>query len=620
LGSRLRYVLALAGLALVAAVVAVAIHLTLFDEGSLNADEVAYGLQAEAIADGELFLDVPQPADAHQPWFFVERPPGFVSKYLPLTSAFLALGLVLTGNFVPVLAVFAALVPILVAALARAIGFDRRPALAAAALTTLSPVVLIESALPLSYVPFLVLITTTWLLIVRMGLGRAGPASAAGLGLVAVAAACVRPYDAVLLIVPGVLWTAHRRRGDLVRLAPAATFGALPLGLAVLAYNAEATGRPWKLPFALLEPSDSIGFGRRRLAPEYDFVSFGPRRGLEGLVVHFGLGLLLWSALGVVLVPAAIAASRRAVGVQRMLIVLVVVHLAGYAIFWGPWNISIHWGGANRLLGPVYAMPLVVLIVLTGLPVLLRWRAERPTLIWSLTLVGLVIALGQLGSALWQASIDLGRTERVLAAADRAGERGGTVLIGVDPPYLGNPVTHLVHGYAIASAFPVPRAEAEAEAEAPRLLQLPRTVYGSPMLSYVVTQQRRLESSEIPLEVRLVERDADVLVVERAGRTTACALPPGRAVPIVLTPQGHRGCEGQPVPARWERDVTRHCPDDSCVAIAAFRRRSGQLRRVVWRKLPVDTSAGTVALLVDGEPLEWSGNGWLRVSQPAPGS
>ena len=144
-------------LCVTAALFAGGVHLLMFADGSLNNDEVAYLLQAEAMTDGELFLDVPQPAEAHQPWLFVERPPGFVSKYLPFTSALLAVGLFTTGSVAPVLALLAGVLPLAVVALAREVGLDDRRALIAAGLVSLSPLVLMESALPLSYVPFLLL-------------------------------------------------------------------------------------------------------------------------------------------------------------------------------------------------------------------------------------------------------------------------------------------------------------------------------------------------------------------------------------------------------------------------------------------------------------------------------
>ena len=126
--------LPLAVLCVVAMTLAAGVHVLLFADGSLNNDEVAYLLQAKAMAHGHLFLDVRPPAEATRIWFFVERSPGLVSKYLPLVSGLFAVGLRLTGSIVPVLAALAGVLPLLVVALAREVGFGTRRALMAAAL------------------------------------------------------------------------------------------------------------------------------------------------------------------------------------------------------------------------------------------------------------------------------------------------------------------------------------------------------------------------------------------------------------------------------------------------------------------------------------------------------
>jgi hypothetical protein len=477
----------------------------------------------------------------------------------------------------------------------------------AAALVSLSPVVLIESALPLTYVPFLVVICTAWLLVLRIGAQRSGLWAAVALGAVSSAAACLRPYDAVLLVAPGLVWIALRRRDALTRLALAFVLGAVPLGVATLVYNRVATGAAFRLPFGLFDPSDQVGFGRRRIAPEYDYLSFGPLQGIAGEVVHFGLGMVLWLPLGILLAPAAIASRRRSYGARRLILILIVVNLAGYLVFWGPWNISIRWGGANRVLGQVYAIPVLALVVVAGLPVLTEWWTQRPRLVRAVAVCSIALVAGQLAFALWQASIDSRRTDEVLAVVDRA-RAAGPVLLDVDPPYLGNPVTALIDGLSLAPFSPVPTPGSDL----PSVLQL-RQVYGAAQLTYVVTQQERVEAAELPVDVRVVGRRADVLVVERGGRSTACALG-DQPVRVIATLTGHRGCDGVAVPARWTRDTSRRCLDTSCISVTAYRRTSGELQRLIWRRLPVQTSASTVAMLVDGPQLEAAGRGWLTVS------
>ena len=420
--------------------------------------------------------------------------------------------------------------------------------------------------------------------------------------------ACLRPYDAVLLVAPGLVWIALRRRDALTSLGLAVVVGAVPLGVATLVYDRAATGSAFRLPFGLFDPSDQVGFGQRRIAPESEYLSFGRLQGIAGVIVHFGLGIVLWLPLGILLAPAALASRRSSDTKQRLLLVLIAVNLAGYLVFWGPWNISIRWGGANRVLGQVYAIPVIALVVVAGLPMLTQWWAQRPRLVRTVAACSIALVAAQLAFALWQASIDSQRTDEVLAVVDRA-RAAGPVLLDVDPPYLGNPVTALIDGLTLAPFSPVPAPGSDL----PSMLQLPRRVYGGGQLTYVVTQQERLEAAELPIEVRLVGRRADVLVVERGGRTSACALadPPVR---VIVTRTGHRGCDGAAVPPRWMRDTSRRCLDTSCISVTVYRRTSGELQRLIWRRLPVETAANTVAMLVDGPQLEAAGRGWLTVS------
>ena len=585
-----------------AATAAVVLHLWLFADGTLNNDEVAYLLQARAIARGQLFPD----GGPYRTWFFSPQPVGLVSKYLPLVSAVQAVGIRLTGSVAPVLGLLAALVPLVVVRLAGEVGLDRRDALAAAALVSLSPVVVLESALPLSYVLFLLLVSTGWLLVLRIGLGRAGTRTAGPLGLLTAAAACTRPYDTVLLLVPALLWAAHRRRRDLLHLVPALLAGAAPLTAAVLAYDRRATGAALRLPFGLLDPHDALGYGRRRLVPQDDLERFGPLQGLHGLVLHLGLDPLHWFALGGLLVPAAVLSWRRSGPAARVLLVCVGTYVVGYALFWGPWNFSVLWGRGTRVLGPIYAVPLVVPVVLAGLPVVRDWLA-RSRQLRRLAVLAAAVAVVQLGSAVVQSAVDAGRTRTVLAVAER-GRVGGVVRYDADPPYLGHPVSGLVDGTVLAALAPVPAAGEPL----PDLLQLPKAVYGNRELTYVLSHQVRLEGPAVGLEVALVDRSADVLVVERAGRTTACPLL--AQVAVTLTPTGTLGCDTATVPAGWPPGTARRCPDTTCLVLAVYRRDAkGELRRRGWRQLQVAATPGGVATVVDGVPVTSRGNGWLRV-------
>lgn len=658
---RLRRWLPLLGLSALAALVSVALHTGLFSGGSLNNDDAVYLLQAKALAHGHLFLPVPAPAKAYQPWFFAITDHGYVSKYLPLVSAVFAVGLLLTGSVAPVLALLAAALPLLVAALGREVGLSPPRALAAAALVSASPVVVVQSGLALSYLLFAVLLLACWLLLLRLARGAAGWRSAVALGLLASAAACCRPYDAVLLLLAPAAFVGSRLRAERRRLAGlvvATGLGVAPLVAAVLAYDVAATGSAMRLPFGLLEPADTFGFGTRRLVPEDPDRHFGIGDGLTGLLLHFGRLPLTWFALGAVLVPAAVVAGRRAAAPTRVLLAAAATLTGGYLVFWGPWLATVLWGGPH-VIGPFYALPALVPVVLGGLPPLLALARRHPRPFVAAVLIAVAASGTQLGVALARTKRDAARTARILAAVARV--PAGQLLLAADPPYLGHPVSALVNDrpgdldgtdplprYALAAALPVP-APGE---PLPALLQIPDDAYSGDRLALSLTTTVRAQGARVPLEVAYLDDPArrtrveggtghsadppltadprrelhDVLVVERGGVPSACLLDPGpsaggapgrRVAALTLTQDGVRGCSGVRIPTGWRTDRTRHCPDAGCLAVAIYRADAvGRGLRLQWRRLPVATAGGQVALLTDGATLERSGTGWIEVRAP----
>jgi hypothetical protein len=294
----------------------------------------------------------------------------------------------------------------------------------------------------------------------------------------------------------------------------------------------------------------------------------------------------------------------------RVLLGSVALHLFGYWMFWGPWNFSWLWGRGTRVLGPIYAMPLTVPLVLAGLPVLMAWVRRHGRRGRAVVGVGIVVALAQVTSAVGQAAVDASRTRLLLEHA-REARAEGPLLFDTDPPYLGHPVSELVDGVSLSATTAVPPAGAPAA----QLLQLPKAVYGTGTLAYALTRQRRVEAPVVPLRVSITERRANVLVVERAGRASACALRSAEPVAVRLTPTGAEGCDGVAVPSKWAQAVGRHCPDTACVSFAVYRiEAGGGQARLTWRLLPVESSTVGVALLVDDEVVASGGHGWLRVA------
>ncbi len=604
-------------LAVLAAALSVAVHELLFPRGSLDNDEVVYLQAARDLARGHLFLSVPSPPSAYQPWFYAPGPHGLVPKYLPLVSGLYALGLLLTGSVVPVLAVLAAATTVLAFWIGRAVGLGSRPALLAAAILSLSPLTLAQSGLVLSYLPFLVLLLAGWLLLLLVLAKRdLRPAALVALGLIGVAAACARPLDALVLLVPPLLLAARqaRSRGTLLRSITLSGIGALPLTAAVLAYDALATGNALRLPFALLEPQDRLGFGVRRLFPEDAPHQFGPVQGLQGLVVHLVVAPLSWVTVGALVLPGALLSLRHWRRLDlglRALLCSTGLLLVAYLGFWGPYNASVLWGGPH-VVGPFYALPLALPLALAATPLLVTAARRRAALLVPVTIAALVVNGVASFSAVGRARDNARGTSTVLRAVAVA---RGQLLLDVDPPYLGHPVSELLNrpgrtGLALAARLPVPPAGAPV----PDLLQLPEDPYRpGARLSYVLRRQHRLAATQVPLRVTLSGgRPGDLLVVDRAGRSRACPL---AGAALVLTAVSVTGCGGTAVPAAWTREPYRHCSTDRCLSLGVYRPRPGhQPRQLGWRLLPVDVAHAAVALLSDGPVIRSSGGGWLTVT------
>lgn len=352
-------------LAVCAAVGAVVLRHTVFPLLSVNNDEGIYLLHARTLAAGRLFPSAPDPAQSYLPWLGTVIDGHYVLKYTPFVPAIYAVGLLLTGSIDLALAVIAATAVIVTYLLGVELGGTRRVAALAATLLALSPLTMIQSAMVLSYLPALILMQAAVLGVLR---GRrrdqVWPVVAGGAALGV--AGAVRPYDAVLLLGPLAVWLAVTSAGRRWWLLRWLLCGLAAPAVVVLATNLAATGNPLRLPFALLEPDDRLGFGGRRLYPGDGLHEFGLADGLRSVGDHLWL-LGGWACGGVVLAAAAIGAAvrRRLSAPAAMLGLGGVAFLIGYVGFWGAWNAAELWGGI-RYVGPFYLVPVLVPLVQLG--------------------------------------------------------------------------------------------------------------------------------------------------------------------------------------------------------------------------------------------------------------
>ncbi|MGF7237726.1 MAG: glycosyltransferase family 39 protein [Frankia sp.] len=429
--------------ALLSGIAAVVLKHALFGHLSVDNDEALYRFQAQTIASGHLFAPAPQPAGSYAPWLAAVSHGHYVLKYTPIIPAILAVSLVLTGSAAAALAVVAAAAVVVTYLLGTELLGDRRVAAAAAILFACSPLVFVQSALLLPYLPVLVLLELAVYGLVRgLRSGRATPII--GAGLATGFAACVRPYDVVLFLLPPLVWGVHTHRDRWAWLASRVALGLVPPAAILLASNAAATGNPLRLPFALLEPEDKIGFGVRRLYPADSAHHFGIVEGLAGVGNHLFL-LGGWALGGAVLAVLAVwtvvrgrtSGPAAAVGAGGLLLAL------GYVAFWGAWNAADLWGGI-RYVGPFYLMPLMVPLVLLGAQGLVDLARSRPWAVLGAGAVGLVASALALVVAL-PADATFTRHDSGLASA--VSRVGGRPLIFVDagPQYLMHPSSVLAN-------------------------------------------------------------------------------------------------------------------------------------------------------------------------------
>lgn len=646
--------LLLALIAVLAAVAAAAVHLWLFPEGSPNNDDAVYRAQAEALNRGELFLGSGEPARAYQPWFWTLGEGGYVAKYTPTVAALLAASLRVVGSPVLTLSALAAAVPVLAYALSRAVharraagsrssSGSRTAAITTAALLAASPVVLIQSGMELSYMTATVALLGFAaalfgaLLQRRSARQRATLLMAAGFALSALAT--TRPYDAVLLSLPLLLWglLAVRSEPMRARAGAVAAFvaGGLPLGVTLLAYNAVVTGSPLLLPFALFSPDDRLGFGERRMFPEDAASSFGVVDGLTGVALH-ALAVPTWTAGGALLVVLAAVGARRWWAAGRPLTAPAALGASaltlavGYALFWGPWFAAVAWGGIDYY-GPMYAMPALVPLVVLGAPLLLDALADgrrwvRPGLAVALALSGLQAGGALVTNVHYAAQTDVALVTVGALPAD------ALVLTTTETPYLAHPLSSLrnpagapVDRFAIASgAADWQTVDVAGPGRPVYLAQVPRGYYrraGDAALT--VSQAQTVQGPS--LRLRIDTRQDPVtsgsreltrfLVVQRGETTLRCPVDGlSTAVEVELSgPNGLGGCAVAAPPDGWYDEGTafRRCAGPDCVTVALLardetrdggvgKRRDGLLSA---RQIPVESVGSELRAMVDGALL-----------------
>jgi len=358
--------LATVALAALAAAVIAFVSTQVFPYHSLNHDEGVYLQQAAMLLEGRLFLQPPVEG-AFRPWFFVESERGMYPKYAPVPAAMFAVGELLGGYRVALVAIAAGNV-LGVVGVVREV-FDHRTGLLAGLFVLASPLFLIDSSVFLPYAPTTLLNLAfgyAYLVADRTGDRRYAAAAGVAVGL----AFFARPYTAVLFAAPFIAhacWTLWRDPGGaLRRQATTAALGSAGVAT-TLAYNAVVTGAPFRFPYQAFAPADGLGFGHREILGHE--VVYTPELALRANRLVLELFFTEWIAgglLGAGLAAVGLALTARAGYTARQLVVagLFVSVAAGNVYFWGNFNIlgDIERAGDGLVsaLGPYYHFDLLV--------------------------------------------------------------------------------------------------------------------------------------------------------------------------------------------------------------------------------------------------------------------
>jgi hypothetical protein len=200
-----------------------------------------------------------------------------------------------------------------------------------------------------------------------------------------------------------------------------------------------ATGSFVVPPFTFVGPSDTLGFGPRRMYAGMPWLDYTPGRALLAvgrLTVLTGF----WGFGGLVLIGLAVVGYRSSGGPARRWLALVAVTVPlGYAFFWGSFSSS-EWGGPWRF-GPFYWLPVIVpgsILGAAGFSRLWRWDRQVARFVAG----GMaVVSLFVVGRALAEHQRYGAVRERLYAAPRAAAdlEQAVVFLPTLDGPYLLQP-------------------------------------------------------------------------------------------------------------------------------------------------------------------------------------
>jgi hypothetical protein len=434
-------------LATVAFCISLAAGHLFFQNLSLNNDEAVYVLEAQMFGQGDVTLSDSAHGDAFRPWMS-GRVGGdrLVLVQQPTLPALMALSEALFGTMRVALAAIAAAAVVAMHALTNALLRDLRIAVVAATCFVLSPLVMVQSAMFVSYV-LAVSLAAASLAVLTRGLDRQTQGQRfrpwlVGAGLFEGLLLCTRPLEGIILGAVIFAWALLRstnvrlaiRSMTLVYLASA------PLLIVALIYNSFTTGDPFTFALWTIGGNDSFGFGMRAIAEHSQYINVGVSEAWLALRVNLR-AFPHWIVGGVVSVPVALWGASRLWTISRSVFWLVVVQLCltpfAYFFYYGNYLII----GGRNFYGPHYylslLLPTMVLLGVGLVDLAGRRRVVLPAAIGAMAL-GMAIEIPD------KVNVNLAARDAIAAEVelvDSTVQEPAVVLIpvGKDGPYILHP-------------------------------------------------------------------------------------------------------------------------------------------------------------------------------------
>ena len=413
----------------------------LFPHLSSNNDEPLYVLQAQLFRHGHLTLSAHSHDAFFRPWMSGEHGGRLFLVVQPVLPALLAVSDAVFGSMRVALGLIAAGAVVAVFTAVRCLLKNDRVAVIAASFFALSPFVIVQSALFLTYV-LAVLLTATIITLVSYGLDRGGRRFHFAAGLVYGVLLFTRPIEALMLVAAVGVWmlARHETRRSLIPAAKWAVLGVLPVIGLMLLYNRFTTGNPARFPLWAIGGNDSFGFGDRSIAPGAPTVHYGIAEAWLTLRTNLR-SFPHWMLGGLVTIPLAIwgvvCGWRRHRSATIFLGAIAVIFPAGYFLYWGNYLII----AGRDYFGPHYYMALLLpatAFIALGVDDVVRRRRSLLFALVPLLVLGTAVELGN--------KIDINERYRDFANGEvnavRTAARAPALVVlpeGPDGPYLLHP-------------------------------------------------------------------------------------------------------------------------------------------------------------------------------------